>query len=174
MSNDLVNRIRAVRPTVLALSRQDTFLLKAYLDRFPAPLPWYETAYDAEARIGSIGEYTDPDEEALWIHLHATLAYSQGELERLASAEPQPAPSSEQEAMRWIQAIGDETALKIDVIARCKELKGEDKMRAIVKLDSRFIGKNSTEWSTLLGVTPDAVRGYAFWKELRASNKALD
>jgi hypothetical protein len=112
--SDLINRIRAARPTVLALSRTDTFLLKAHLDRYPAPQPWYETDYDAHRRIGSVGEYTDPDDEALWIHLYATLAYSQAELERLASTEPQHAateptptvpqhaPASEQDLMRWI------------------------------------------------------------------------
>src|SRR5438067_5294113 len=93
MSEDLLNRIRAARPTILALSRADTFLLKAYLDRYPAPQPWYEMDYDAQRRIGSMGECTDPDDEALWIHLRATLAYSQAELERLASAEPRPTPT---------------------------------------------------------------------------------
>jgi hypothetical protein len=83
MSADLVNRIRAARPTVLALSRADTFLLKAYLDRYPV----------APSRLLIPAYHPTLDEEALWIHLHATLAYSQAELERLASAEPQPAPT---------------------------------------------------------------------------------
>jgi hypothetical protein len=44
-------------------------------------------------------------------------------------------------------------------------------MRLIVKLDDRFRGKDSNEWAILLGVTPAAIRGYAFWKELRGLDK---
>ena len=177
MSEDLVNRIRAARPTVLALSRADTFLLKAYLDRHPAPQPWYETDYDAQRRIGSVGECTDPDEEALWIHLHATLAYSQAELERLASTQPQPtsqpAPRSEQDVMQWVAASDDNT-LKVVAIAQRKDLTVDDKMRLIERLDSRFRGKDSNELASLLGVTPPAIRQTTCWKEWQKLKKSSD
>jgi hypothetical protein len=80
---------------------------------------------------------------------------------------PQPTPGSEQDVMRLIEAIGDDTTVKILAITQRKDLKGEDKMRAIVALDGRFRGKDSNGWATLLNVTPAAVRGYAFWKELK-------
>jgi hypothetical protein len=189
MSHDLVNRIRAARPTVLALSRADTFLLKAYLDRYPAPQRWYECDYDAQRRIGSVGEYTDPDDEALWIHLRATLEYSQAELDRLASAEPQPVPAvtpttvpppgpnttpgTEQDVMQWM-AASDDTALKVVAIAQMKDRTVDERMRLIGALDSRFMGKDSNDLASLLNVTSAAIRQTACWKDWQKLKKSPD
>ncbi len=65
------------------------------------------------------------------------------------------------------QAVGDDNATKIMQIANRKDWPGERKMEEILRLDSRFAGKDSTEWGTLLNVTPAAVRGYKPWKVIR-------
>jgi hypothetical protein len=72
------------------------------------------------------------------------------------------------------QAIGDGQAAKIIAIAQRTDLSAEEKMKAIVKLDSRFKGKNSPEWGKLLGVTPEAVRLLGYWRELQDEKRKPD
>ena len=84
-----------------------------------------------------------------------------------------PAPGNEQDMVQLIQAIGDDNTAKIIGIAQRKDLSGEEKMKEIVKEDVRFAGKDSNEWSTLLGVSDAAIRGYSFWKELQKRKKSL-
>jgi hypothetical protein len=99
MFDDLFDRIRAAAPSLLALSRQDTARLKAHLDSDPEQQVYYYG--EVVDGVLDTGEYTLQSDREWLAHLWATLAYSQDELERLASAEPQPAttdpaPSAEQ------------------------------------------------------------------------------
>jgi len=80
----------------------------------------------------------------------------------------------EQQMARVVQAIGDDTAAEVLVIANQKHRSGEARMIAILRLDRRFAGKDSVEWGTLLGVRPAAVRGYKTWKLLQERKKAGD
>jgi hypothetical protein len=93
----------------------------------------------------------------------------------LAGAKDEPPteqPSLEQHMNRVVQAIGDGNAARILAITNQLDLSGEQKMEEIIRLDNRFAGKNSVEWGKLLGVSPAAVRGYAFWKQLQERKKA--
>jgi ribosome maturation protein Sdo1 len=40
----------------------------------------------------------------------------------------------------------------------------DERMRKIAQLDSRFYGKSSTEWASLLRISDAAVRQTDFWK----------
>jgi len=81
-------------------------------------------------------------------------------------------PDLEQEFRRVAGVIGDDNAIAILAIAQQQEQSAEERMQKILNLDSRFAGKNSNEWATILGVTPAAVRGYDLWKRLQESKKA--
>jgi hypothetical protein len=72
---------------------------------------------------------------------------------------------------RLAQVIGDDNAPKILALVYRADLSGEKKFEELLRLDSRFGGKNSREWGILLGVKPDAVRGYAAWKQLQAKKR---
>jgi hypothetical protein len=73
----------------------------------------------------------------------------------------------EEQMQRVALAVGDDNAAKIMAIAQRRDLSGDEKMQEIVNVDSRFGGKNSAEWGTLLGVTPAAIRGYKTWKTIQ-------
>ena len=81
-------------------------------------------------------------------------------------------PSMEQHLHQLAQAVGDENAARILAIVQRSDLTGEEKMEEVLRLDFRFVGKNSGEWGKLLGVTPDAVRGYELWKLLQKAKKS--
>jgi hypothetical protein len=73
---------------------------------------------------------------------------------------------------RVAQAIGDDNAVRILAIAHRKDLSGEGKMQEILRVDSRFAGKDSPEWAVLLNVSAAAVRGYGTWKDLQRRKKS--
>jgi hypothetical protein len=73
---------------------------------------------------------------------------------------------------RVAQAIGDENAARIMAIAQRKDLSGERKMEEILRLDPRFVGRDSSEWGQLIGVKPAAVRGYKLWKLLQKAKQS--
>jgi hypothetical protein len=75
---------------------------------------------------------------------------------------------------RLAQAVGDDTAVRVLAIVNREDLSGQEKMRLLIRLDQRFKGKDSNQWATLLGVKPQAVRGYDAWKELQQERKSLD
>jgi hypothetical protein len=89
-------------------------------------------------------------------------------------AQPTTAADFEQHMERVAQAIGDDNAVRILAIAQRKDWSGERKMEEILRLDSRFVGKDSTEWGKLLGVSPAAVRGYGLWKQLQKAKRSED
>jgi hypothetical protein len=87
MSDDLFDRICAATPNLPDLTEAETFRLKAYLDRYPAP-PTYARS-EVKRRILCVWDETDPDDEQRWIHLHATLEYNTARHRaRATTAEP--------------------------------------------------------------------------------------
>jgi hypothetical protein len=113
------------------------------------------------------------------VHLLAGwLAESEGTTESGSSERPirtpNDQPSVEQLMERVAQAVGDENAVKVLTIANRKDWSGERKMEEIIRLDTRFAGKDSNEWATLLGVTAAAVRSYGLWKRLQKAKKSGD
>jgi len=72
---------------------------------------------------------------------------------------------------RVAEAVGDENAVRILAIANRSDLSGERKMEEIIRLDSRFAGKDSVEWGKLIGVSPAAIRGYGLWKRWQEAKK---
>ena len=68
----------------------------------------------------------------------------------------------------------DENAVKITAIAQDKAKSADERMKEIVRLDSRFKGKNSTEWASLLDVKSPAIRQTESWKTIQAEKKLLD
>jgi hypothetical protein len=103
--------------------------------------------------------------------------------ERIAALDPQPresvpAPEEasgldiERHVQRTVAAIGDENAVRILGIAQRSDWSGERKMEEILRLDSRFAGKDSKQWGQLLDVSPNAVRGYDRWKRLQQAKNA--
>lgn len=62
-----------------------------------------------------------------------------------------------------VEAVGDDNAGRILIIAQREDLSVDERMRAIVTLDSLYKYKTSTAWNKLLRVKN--VRGTAAWKE---------
>jgi hypothetical protein len=87
---------------------------------------------------------------------------------------PKEEPDSEQHFQRMALAVGDENAVKMMAIASRNDISADEKMQMILKLDKRFVGKDSNDWATLLRITPSAVRQTDTWKSLRsAANRRL-
>jgi hypothetical protein len=80
----------------------------------------------------------------------------------------------EQHMTRVAQAVGDDNTTQILAIANRGGWSGERRMKEILRVDRRFEGKDSIEWSALLGVSPAAIRGYQTWKVLQQQKKADD
>jgi hypothetical protein len=78
------------------------------------------------------------------------------------------ANDSEAEALARLLEVADLSVLKIVSIANDANLSADLRMRTICELDLRFYSKNSTQWATLLGITPNAVRLTEFWRVDRA------
>jgi hypothetical protein len=108
-----------------------------------------------------------------WFHT-AIILYEQKE--RIPPAGPSSTDdgpvSMEQHMQRVVQAVGDSSAIRILAIAQRTDLSGEQKMEEMLRLDSRFAGKDSAEWGKLLGVRAAAVRGYPRWKRLQELKRA--
>jgi hypothetical protein len=83
-------------------------------------------------------------------------------------------PDAEQQMLQVIQAAGDDNLMRILAIARRKNIAVDEKMRLIVEVDCRYLGKDSNSWAKLFGVSAAAIRGCAFWKEIRKHKKSLD
>ena len=66
---------------------------------------------------------------------------------------------------RLLALCGDGRALQILRVAKDQAKSAEEHMIALVELDGRFDGFNSVRWGELLDVTPDNIRGTAFWKD---------
>jgi hypothetical protein len=71
-------------------------------------------------------------------------------------------------------AAGDENTVEVLAIAHRQDWSAERKIEEILRLDPRFAGKNSRQWATLLGVTPQAVRQTGIWTELQRRKKSKD
>jgi hypothetical protein len=81
--------------------------------------------------------------------------------------EPEPAESAkpvDETLGRLLYLVGDGDAIKILSVAREQDRSANDRMYAIIKMDQRYEGFDSTKWGELLAVTPDAVRQTDFWK----------
>ncbi len=87
-----------------------------------------------------------------------------------ASSSATRANGSGADVAKWLdriaQAAGDDNTARILAIAS-QQRPGEERMIEILGIDSRFGGKDSVEWGTLLDVTPECVRGWKTWKRLR-------
>jgi hypothetical protein len=74
---------------------------------------------------------------------------------------------AEEQIARTVMAIGDDNAVMILGITQRSDLCGEEKLRRIAEIDSRYKGKKSTELAALIGVEASCVRGYQLWKDWR-------
>jgi hypothetical protein len=84
-------------------------------------------------------------------------------------------PSDPEQNLEWIAlAVGDPTTIEVIKIASNKSRPGEERMIAILRLDSRYEGWESPQWGRLLDVNPAAVRQYDTWKKLQAMRKTGD
>jgi hypothetical protein len=91
-----------------------------------------------------------------------------------SSAEPKTA-SGETQAVALEQlavAVGDDNVGRIMAIANRQDWPAERKMEEILRIDSRYVGKDSQEWATLLGVSDAAIRKTAIWKQIRRAQAA--
>jgi hypothetical protein len=141
----------------------------------------------SEARSGleSIRKMPTPDWSRLRADLYreacraaaAMLAAGIAQPDKTKAVAPlasQPLDDPDQLMQRLAQAVGDDTTVRVLAILNREDLSSQEKMRLLIKLDQRFKGKDSNEWAMLLKVTPQAVRGYDAWKELRQEKKSLD
>jgi hypothetical protein len=80
------------------------------------------------------------------------------------TAKPAPRVASAAIVERLLVLVGDGRALQILSVAKDKAKSVDNRMLAIVKIDSRFEGFNSRLWAELLDVTPAAIRKACFWK----------
>lgn len=79
----------------------------------------------------------------------------------------------ENEIHRIAAAVGDENTAEILRIAANSE-SAEERMVKIIRLDRRWLGKGSPEWSNILKVDSSAVRQTAIWKHRNDANWLFD
>ena len=68
----------------------------------------------------------------------------------------------------------DENSVKITSIAQDKTKSADERMKEIIRLDSRFKGKDSGGWGSLLDVTPAAIRQTDCWDAIRSEQRLPD
>lgn len=89
--------------------------------------------------------------------------------EQQAPAEPQTPERPAQDVLaeevgRLLHLVGDGEGVKILSVARDQSLPADQRMRALVEIDKRMEGYDSTQWADLLQVTTAAIRQTDFWK----------
>jgi hypothetical protein len=100
-------------------------------------------------------------------------------MERGPGAPPvQPGPESpanpvDETVGRLLHLVGDGMGVKVLGIARDQTKPANDRLYALVKIDRRFDGYNSTQWGELLNVTPEAIRQTEFWRTRKERREGL-
>lgn len=69
--------------------------------------------------------------------------------------------------MSELLMVGD-TGAQVMRIATDDSITTDQKMRELCKVDRRYLGFNSKQWSVVLGVTPSAIRQTGFWQEIQS------
>jgi hypothetical protein len=72
---------------------------------------------------------------------------------------------------RAILAQADDVDVAVAEIVQDPRLSAEEKMMGILRQDKRFAGYTSPQWSTILGVSADAIRKTGFWTEMQKSKR---
>jgi hypothetical protein len=77
-------------------------------------------------------------------------------------------PLSADDLKSLIGVVGDENTVAIINVAQDASKSADQKMREIYAIDSRYLGKTSPEWATLLRVKDSAIRQTDWWRLDRA------
>ena len=100
-------------------------------------------------------------------------------LGKLAKALPEEKPQSQptetaNDSSRDATILLDAADTEVLRIASDPITRGEDKMLAILRIDSRYEAKKSTWWAGILGVKDATIRGYGTWKRIQAGKRNPD
>lgn len=137
------------------------------------------------ANARSRGDLSEPFERVFllcipqrwWTDMEALRTLAESDATALQGVNKQDEPPADDTEKRWSQvaeAVGDDTSTRILEIANRTDLKGEKKMIEILRIDSRFAGKDSKGWASLIRVSDGAVRGYATWKAIQKQRRKPD
>jgi hypothetical protein len=136
------------------------------------------------ATVENPGLYANPQSAAVKLEKWAALLAAMAPAAAMVPASPEPAPPAasgaespakvaDETVGRLLHLVGDGTGVKVLSIARDQAKPANDRLVALVNLDRRFDGYNSTQWGELLGVTPEAIRQTEFWKTRKKRREGL-